>query len=89
MVRAALTTLALLAVCHSAGAAPTTPETELVTSSFSFAEWVEGIIANPQGDHLTPEQAIAAFNASRNNTGSSGTSHGPSRGSQLGRDKTH
>jgi len=73
MVRAALTTFALLAVLGAVRAAPTAPETELVTSSFSFAEWVEGIIADPQGNHLTPEQAIAAFNAGLGNATSSGT----------------
>ncbi|KAK4033336.1 hypothetical protein C8A01DRAFT_50050 [Parachaetomium inaequale] len=75
MVRSAFTALALLAVCHAVGAAPTA---EVVTPSFSFADWVEGIIANPQGDHLTPEQAIEAFNASRNSTSSSEhTKRGP------------
>ncbi|KAH6611781.1 hypothetical protein B0J18DRAFT_441990 [Chaetomium sp. MPI-SDFR-AT-0129] len=67
MVRAAFTTFVLLAVCRAVGASPTT-DTTFVTSTFSFAEWVEGIIADPQGNHLTAKQAIAAFYAGRNNT---------------------
>jgi hypothetical protein len=70
MVRAALTTVALLAVCRAVGAAPAAAAA-VVTSSFSFAEWVEQIIADPQGDHLTPEQAVAAFQAGQNSTNTS------------------
>lgn len=29
------------------------------TTPFSFAQWVEDIIANPDGDHLSPEEAVA------------------------------
>ncbi|KXX75566.1 hypothetical protein MMYC01_208796 [Madurella mycetomatis] len=44
--------LTLLAFGHAVAAAQT------VTS---FSEWVEGIIADPNGDHLSPEDAVAAF----------------------------
>jgi hypothetical protein len=62
MVRGALTTVALLAACGAAGAVPTAAT---AAPTFSFVEWVDEIIANPNGDHLTPEQAVAAFYASR------------------------
>lgn len=29
------------------------------TTPFSFVQWVEDIIANPDGDHLSPEEAVA------------------------------
>lgn len=51
-----------LLVAALAGVSVNTAET------FSFAEWVEGIIANPDGDNLTPEEAVAAWEASVNNT---------------------
>lgn len=35
---------------------------------FSFATWIEGIIENPDGDHLTPDEAVAAWTASLNGT---------------------
>lgn len=60
MVNSALVPLALLALSQAVGAIPT-PET--AAPSFSFVEWVDSIIANPNGDHLTPEEAVAAFHA--------------------------
>lgn len=46
-------------------AASPTPQadTEIVHSTFSWAEWVENLIANPD-TALSPEQAMAAFNSS-------------------------
>jgi hypothetical protein len=35
---------------------------------FSFSQWVEGIIANPDGNNLTPDEAVAAWTASLNTT---------------------
>ena len=29
----------------------------------SFSEWVEGIVANPDGDNMTPEEVVEAFKA--------------------------
>lgn len=72
MVRVTLTTVALLAVCRAVGAAPSAVDSTVVSSGFSFAEWVDQIITNPD-KALTPEQAMEAFNAARNNTGSIGT----------------
>ncbi|KAK3295363.1 uncharacterized protein B0H64DRAFT_417099 [Chaetomium fimeti] len=69
MVRATLTTVALLAVCRAVGAAPAAAEPAVVTSDFSFAKWVDELIANPD-TAMTPDQAVEAFNAARNNTGS-------------------
>ncbi|PVH96344.1 hypothetical protein DM02DRAFT_617327 [Periconia macrospinosa] len=39
------------------------PETALIHTDFSFAKWVDSIIADPK-HALTPEQALAAANAS-------------------------
>ncbi|KAG7126352.1 hypothetical protein HYQ45_012938 [Verticillium longisporum] len=49
--------LALLAVAKAA-AIPS--ESEAPTSIFSFEQWVEDIIANPDGKHLSPEEAVDA-----------------------------
>lgn len=56
--------LALLAFGHAVTAAQT------VTS---FSEWVEGIIADPNGDHLSPEDAVAAFKSGVFSVPSAGT----------------
>jgi hypothetical protein len=58
MVNLSLPLLAVLALAVSVTAAPATSAT-----SFTFAQWIEDIIANPDGDHLTPEQAVEAKNA--------------------------
>ncbi|KAI8242247.1 hypothetical protein K4K55_010864 [Colletotrichum sp. SAR 10_96] len=53
----------LAAVGPLAAAAPAaTPAPEI----FSFAKWVDGIIANPHGDNLTPEEAVEAYYKSVN-----------------------
>lgn len=53
----------LAAVAPLAAAAPAaTPAPEI----FSFAKWVDGIIANPHGDNLTPEEAVEAYYKSVN-----------------------
>lgn len=52
---------ALLALSASVAAVPTASNTSPVV--FSFVQWIEDIIANPDGDHLTPEEAVAAKNA--------------------------
>lgn len=31
-----------------------------VTSSFSFEEWANGISADPEGNHLSPDEAISS-----------------------------
>jgi len=60
MVNPAFAALAVLALSHIVGAFPTASTAK---SSFSFVDWVDGIIANPDGEHLTPEEAVAAFHA--------------------------
>jgi hypothetical protein len=72
MVRTTLTTVALLAVCRAVGAAPSAVEPAVVRSDFSFAHWINQVIESPD-TALTPEQALEAFYAARNNTGSVGT----------------
>ncbi|KAF9871383.1 hypothetical protein CkaCkLH20_11030 [Colletotrichum karsti] len=64
MVNFALPALATLALASIAGAAPTAAAAEV----FTFSAWVEGIIANPDGDNLTPEEAVEAWRASKNIT---------------------
>ncbi|KAH6634762.1 hypothetical protein B0J18DRAFT_30121 [Chaetomium sp. MPI-SDFR-AT-0129] len=58
--------LATLAV-SPAFALPAT-STEVATEVFSFSNWIEGVITNPDGDNLTPEEAVAAWAASVNGT---------------------
>ncbi|KAF2029947.1 hypothetical protein EK21DRAFT_112426 [Setomelanomma holmii] len=50
--------LALLTLATSVVAVPMTSGT-----TFTFAQWIEDIIADPTGPHLTPEEAVAAKNA--------------------------
>jgi hypothetical protein len=50
---------ALLALSTSVAAAPSAP----TSNEFTFAQWIEDIIADPTGDHLSPEEAVAAKNA--------------------------
>ncbi|KAF6788740.1 hypothetical protein CSOJ01_14953 [Colletotrichum sojae] len=66
MVNFALPALAVLALAQLTDAAPT--QKEETVELFSFGKWVDGIIANPDGDNLTPEEAIEAWKASANET---------------------
>ncbi|KAM7203602.1 hypothetical protein V8F20_003897 [Naviculisporaceae sp. PSN 640] len=50
--------LSILTLCLSAAATP------VANKRFSFRTWVEDIIQNPDGNHLSPEEAIAAWQAS-------------------------
>lgn len=61
MVQLSTCALALLALAASATAAPTTDATSV--THFTFSQWIEGIIADPHGDHLSPEEAVAAKQA--------------------------
>lgn len=38
----------------------------------SFAEWVDGILENPDGDNMTPEQVVTAYESGQFNTPPSG-----------------
>ncbi len=66
MVNFALPTLAVLALTPVIGAVAV-PDTSAGASSggeverFSFAKWVDDIITNPNGTHLSPEQAYEAW----------------------------
>ena len=51
--------LPILALCGATVAAAV-PAEPLHKSVFSYSQWVEDIIANPNGDNFTPEQAVAA-----------------------------
>ncbi|KAK1704840.1 hypothetical protein BDP67DRAFT_548905 [Colletotrichum lupini] len=72
MVNVALSTLAVLAAAPFIGAVPTATQSD-AAEVFSFAKWVDGIIANPEGDNLTPSQAVEAWRESVNATESDGT----------------
>ncbi|KAH7138698.1 hypothetical protein B0J11DRAFT_500900 [Dendryphion nanum] len=61
MVRFSIVALSLLAMCISVTAIPSLSTSS--TAPFTFAQWIEDIITNPDGDHLTPEEAVAAKNA--------------------------
>ncbi|KAK0672018.1 hypothetical protein QBC41DRAFT_353732 [Cercophora samala] len=54
--------LAVLALATSVAAAPAPTDNSSVT--FSFAQWIEDIIANPD-TALTPAEAVAAANAAK------------------------
>ncbi|KAM5345694.1 hypothetical protein ACJ41O_011555 [Fusarium nematophilum] len=79
MVHLSSSTLAILASASVvAGMPSTSPAGSLSLASnhdaqqpFSFESWVESIIANPDGDHLSPEEAVKAAEASR--TGGEGS----------------
>ncbi|KAM7190806.1 hypothetical protein V8F20_009602 [Naviculisporaceae sp. PSN 640] len=45
-------------------AAPAPVPVEINGKPFSFVNWVDSILENPKGDHLSPEEAVAAFYAS-------------------------
>lgn len=60
MVNFAPHALAALALSALVAAIPTTTS----PVPFTFVQWVEDILANPEGDHLSPEEAVAAKNAS-------------------------
>lgn len=38
----------------------------------SFAEWVDGILDNPDGDNMTPEEVVSAYEAGQFSTPPSG-----------------
>ncbi|GAB1319156.1 hypothetical protein MFIFM68171_09366 [Madurella fahalii] len=44
------------------------PTPQVEGEIFSFGKWIEGIIENPDGDNLTPDEAVAAWKASLNGT---------------------
>ncbi|KAF0324836.1 hypothetical protein GQ607_008007 [Colletotrichum asianum] len=60
MKRFAINALLLLALASLTLAAAAPVQHEVVVP-FSFEKWVDGIIANPNGTNLTPEQAIEAW----------------------------
>jgi hypothetical protein len=40
----------------------------------SFTEWIDGIVANPDGDNMTPDEVLEAFNAGKFSTPPEGMS---------------
>lgn len=66
MVHYSFPALALLAISASpsvAGFPTTSSTTTAATHSFSISQWIEDIIADPNGAHLSPEEAVAAKSA--------------------------
>ncbi|KAK2024962.1 hypothetical protein LX32DRAFT_568971 [Colletotrichum zoysiae] len=67
MVNFALPAVAALALAQVTGATPVAAQSSAV-EVFSFSKWIDGIIANPEGDNLTPEEAVEAWQESLNET---------------------
>ncbi|KAM5344514.1 hypothetical protein ACJ41O_013050 [Fusarium nematophilum] len=61
MVRLSLSALAVLASSSLITALPAKP---VAVEQFSYEKWVDGIIADPNGNHLSPEEAVKARMAS-------------------------
>ncbi|KAK1965919.1 hypothetical protein LY78DRAFT_79406 [Colletotrichum sublineola] len=72
MVNFALPALAALALAQLTGATPVATQSSAV-EVFSFSKWVGGIIANPDGDNLTPDEAVEAWHESLNKTSAAPT----------------
>ncbi|WYZ36480.1 hypothetical protein EsH8_XV_000033 [Colletotrichum jinshuiense] len=69
MVNFALSVVAVLSVLAPiVKAAPAATQVGDAVEVFSFVKWVDGIIANPNGDNLTPEEAVQAWRKSINAT---------------------
>jgi hypothetical protein len=45
----------------------------------SFSEWVDDILANPNGDNMTPEEVLNAYGSGQFSTPPSGTIDSPNR----------
>lgn len=58
----------ILAIVAMAGATAASPTSLAPREIFSFSNWVESIIVDPQGSHLTPAEAVTAWEASLNDT---------------------
>ncbi|KAM0438458.1 hypothetical protein ACHAPT_001207 [Fusarium lateritium] len=63
MVRLSLSAVAILATSSVAMALPAPASSSNAAETFSWESWVEGIIADPNADHLSPEDAIKAAQA--------------------------
>ncbi|GKT40607.1 uncharacterized protein ColSpa_00788 [Colletotrichum spaethianum] len=72
MVNFALSALVAVALAQLTGATPVSTQSDAI-EIFSFSKWVDGIIANPSGDNLTPEEAVEAWHASLNETSAAPT----------------
>ena len=66
MVKIVLFGFALLGLVSIIGAAPSKAD---ISANFTFEKWVESIIADPNGDNLTPEEAVAAWNRTQATVG--------------------
>lgn len=60
MVNISISTLAL----YLAASVAAIPQGLSTRSEFTISQWVEDIISNPSGTHLSPEEAVAAKHAS-------------------------
>lgn len=75
MLHFTLFSLAALAFLPPSGAVPAAAESVNSAAAFSFAQWAKEISENPNGKHLSPEQAFEAFEAAHNQTGKRGDSY--------------
>lgn len=64
---AMLSLLAALGLATLAGAIPAPASSGVASTTFTFSQWVEDLIANPD-TALTPDQAVEAWRASVNDT---------------------
>jgi hypothetical protein len=65
MVKSVLFGFALLSLISAIGAAPSKAD---ISANFTFEKWVESIIVDPNGDVLTPDEAVAAWNRTQATT---------------------
>lgn len=72
MLHFTLFSLAALALLPSSGAVPAAAKSVDSAAPFSFAQWAKEISENPNGKHLSPEQAFEAFEAAHNQIGKRG-----------------
>ncbi|TQN67732.1 hypothetical protein CSHISOI_07716 [Colletotrichum shisoi] len=68
MVNFALPAVAAVVLAQLTGASPVVATRSDAVEVFSFGKWIDGIIANPEGDNLTPDEAVEAWHASLENT---------------------
>lgn len=62
--------LSVLATLGAASVVAALPQKVDQAVPFSFENWVEDIISNPNGDYMSPEEAVKAWEITSETTGS-------------------
>ncbi|OAK97778.1 hypothetical protein IQ06DRAFT_296081 [Phaeosphaeriaceae sp. SRC1lsM3a] len=57
-----LSLFALILSATTISAAPAPDTTSADEAPFTFSSWIDGILADPNGNHLSPHEAVAAAN---------------------------